>query len=58
MAGVFTAEERVVRDGVLIAFAGEVMTNEEAAERGLVTNEPERKPEPKAKTTTSKTGKA
>lgn len=51
MAGVFTAEERVVRDGVLIAFAGEVMTNEEAMERGLlVVAGEEQDSKPKAKT--------
>jgi enoyl-CoA hydratase/carnithine racemase len=49
MAGVYTAEERVVRDGMLIAFAGEVMTNEEATERGLLVAV-EEEPEPKAKT--------
>lgn len=49
MAGVYTAEERVVRDGVLIAFEGEVMTNEEAEERGLVAAV-EEEPERKAKT--------
>lgn len=31
----FTCKERVVRDGHLVAFAGEVMTDEEAAKRGL-----------------------
>lgn len=49
MAGVFTANERVVRDGMLIAFAGEVMTNEEAMERGLLAAS-EKETEPKAKT--------
>lgn len=36
MAGVYTAAERVVRDGVLIAYEGEVMTGEEAEARGLI----------------------
>lgn len=36
MAGVYTAAERVVRNGVLIAYEGEVMTGEEAEERGLI----------------------
>ncbi|WP_225748997.1 MULTISPECIES: hypothetical protein [unclassified Paraeggerthella] len=49
MAGVYTAEERVVRDGVLIAFEGEVMTNEEAEARGLIAAV-EEEPGRKAKT--------
>lgn len=32
----YTSEERVIRDGVLVAFAGEVMTDEEARRRGLL----------------------
>lgn len=35
-AGTYTCEKRVERDGVLIAFAGEVMTIEEAEQRGLI----------------------
>lgn len=38
----YTSNERVVRDGHLVAFEGEVMTDEEAANRGLaVQPEPE-----------------
>lgn len=32
----YTSTERVIRDGVLVAFEGEVMTDEEASSRGLV----------------------
>ncbi len=32
----YTSTERVIRDGVLVAFEGEVMTDEEAGSRGLV----------------------
>lgn len=45
--GMYTSPERVVRDGWLVAFAGEVMTMDEAAARGLVQGEaaePEEKP--------------
>lgn len=31
----YTSKERVVRDGHLVAFEGEVMSDEEAAARGL-----------------------
>ena len=41
MNGTYTCTERVVRDGVLVAFAGEVMTMAEAARRGLLAPEPE-----------------
>lgn len=34
--GIFTAKERVVRDGQLVCFAGEKMTMGEAERRGLV----------------------
>ncbi|MBQ9003931.1 MAG: hypothetical protein IJ087_18970 [Eggerthellaceae bacterium] len=34
--GIYTAEKRVVRDGKLVCFAGEKMTLDEAARRGLV----------------------
>lgn len=44
----FTSKKRVIRDGYLIAFEGEVMSDEEAAARGLLDPEPEEKP--KAKT--------
>lgn len=44
----FTSKERVIRNGYLIAFEGEVMSDEEAAARGLLDPEPEEKP--KAKT--------
>ena len=33
--GIYRVPERVERDGRLIAFAGEIMTEEEAAEREL-----------------------
>ena len=38
MSGTYISEERVERAGVLIAFAGEVMTEEEAIVRGLICN--------------------
>lgn len=54
----FTSNKRVIRNGYLVAFEGEVMSDEEAAKRGLLDPEPEgnpkaksasRKPKPKAK---------
>lgn len=36
MEGTYTSLSRVERDGVLVAFEGEVMTAQEAAERGLL----------------------
>lgn len=48
----YTSENRVIRDGYLIAFEGEVMSDEEAAKRGLTASEPEDKP--KAKSTRRK----
>lgn len=48
----YTSKERVIRDGYLIAFEGEVMSDEDAAKRGLLDPEPEQKP--KAKSTRRK----
>lgn len=48
----FTSKKRVIRNGFLVAFEGEVMSDEEAAARGLLDPEPEEKP--KAKTTRRK----
>lgn len=48
----YTSKERVIRDGYLIAFEGEVMSDEEAAKRGLLDPEPEQKS--KAKSTRRK----
>lgn len=48
----YTSKERVIRDGYLIAFEGEVMSDDEAAKRGLLDPEPEQKP--KAKSTRRK----
>lgn len=48
----FTSKKRVIRNGFLVAFDGEVMSDEEAAARGLLGPEPEEKP--KAKTTRRK----
>ncbi len=39
MAGTFTSDKRVVRDGVLIAFKGQTMTEQEAEALGLTKNE-------------------
>lgn len=36
MAEIFVCPERVERDGVLIAFEGERMSEEEAARRGIL----------------------
>lgn len=36
MEGTYTSPERIERAGRLVAFAGEVMTMDEAAARGLV----------------------
>lgn len=44
----FTSHERVVRNGYLIAFAGEVMSDEEAARRGLLDHPDEKREQPKA----------
>ncbi len=49
----FVSKERVTRDGYLIAYEGEEMSEEEAARRGLLTEEkpvekPKRKPRGKA----------
>lgn len=43
----YTSKERVIRDGYLVAFEGEVMSDEEAAARGLLASE-EEKPKRKA----------
>lgn len=49
----FTSNKRVIRDGYLVAFEGEVMSDEEAAKRGLLDEEKpkskatRRKPKPK-----------
>lgn len=43
LTGMYTAPRRVERDGVLVCFAGESMTMEEARRRGLVdVGEPEK----------------
>lgn len=39
----FTSKKRVIRNGFLVAFEGEVMSDEEAAARGLLDPEPEEK---------------
>ena len=44
----YTSENRVIRDGYLIAFEGEAMSDEEAAKRGLLDPEPDEKPKPKS----------
>lgn len=53
----YTSKERVIRDGYLIAFEGEVMSDEEAQARGLLGSQEDkpkrkssnrRKPKPKA----------
>lgn len=38
--GMYICHERVERDGYLVAFAGEKMTMDEAARRGLVSDGP------------------
>lgn len=43
----FTSNKRVIRNGFLVAFEGEVMSDEEAAKRGLLDPEPDEKPKPK-----------
>lgn len=52
--GIYVSPERVERDGRLVAFAGEAMTEDEAKARGLIADEPKPEPEPKAKKTTAK----
>ena len=39
MSGMYTSPERVVRDGYVIAFEGEVMSEEDARRRGLIKDE-------------------
>ena len=39
--GTYICPERVERDGYLVAFAGEEMTVDEVARRGLVSRDPE-----------------
>lgn len=39
MSGMYTCPERVERDGYLIAFKGEIMSEEEARHRGLINDE-------------------
>ena len=41
MSGMYVSPERVERNGWLIAFAGEAMSREEAARRGLLAEEPQ-----------------
>lgn len=58
----FTAPRRVVRDGVLVAFKGQSMTEERAIELGLLRRQepelaPEPAPKPKRKYTRRKTRK-
>ncbi len=47
MAGVFTSDKRVVRDGVLIAFKGQTMTAQEAEALGLTKKESAKGIEPR-----------
>ncbi len=44
----YTSEKRVIKDGYLVAFEGEVMSDEDAVARGLV-NPTKAEPKPKAK---------
>lgn len=46
----FTSDKRVVRDGRLIAFEGEVMSDEEAEARGLTIQPKRPRKKPAAKT--------
>ena len=39
----FISDKRVIRDGYLVAFAGEEMTEEEAKARGLIDDKPKPK---------------
>lgn len=50
----YTSKERVIRDGYLVAFEGEVMSDEDAAARGLLVPE-EDKPKRKASRRKTKT---
>lgn len=57
MTGTYTSPERVERDGRLVAFAGEVMTMDEAVARGLVAEKasaPRKGRKPKAPAGSSK----
>lgn len=47
----FKSETRVIRDGRLVAFEGEEMTDEEAARRGLLKSEEKPKPRRKPRKT-------
>lgn len=49
MTGTYTSPKRVERDGRLVAFEGEVMTMDEAVQRGLVKAEKPKKAPAKGK---------
>lgn len=38
--GIYVSPERIERGGVLVAFKGEIMTEEEAASRGILPSQP------------------
>lgn len=46
----YTSKERVVRDGYLVAYAGEEMTDDEARARGLIDEAKPKRAKRKAKT--------
>lgn len=56
MAGLYIAE-RTERDGVLVAYEGEAMSEAEAKRRGLIVDEPGEAPKPAPKRTRGKTAK-
>jgi len=43
MMGLYTSKERVERDGRLVAYAGEVMSIDEAQRRGIYEPEPKKR---------------
>lgn len=53
--GMFVSPERVVRNGFLVAYEGEVMGFDEAARRGLATGT---EPEPESKGAAARKGRA
>ena len=52
----YTVKERIERNGVLVAFAGKVITDQQARELGLLVDEAE-KPEKPSKKAAKKTTK-
>ena len=55
--GMYVSPKRIVRNGFLVAYKGEVMGLDEAARRGLVADEPDQPKKPARRQTRSRTKK-